>query len=379
MRVRDELQEFVEKSVIPREALFAAEGGTGANASGAVAELQEEARERGLWNLFASFHPSGAVRDPDLLPDLAELVGLSPILAQSALHTLNPDALVMELLLALGTDEQRARWLRPLADGEIGAGYCMSEPEVASSNARSLRMAAEPVDDGYLVSGRKTWCSGAAALTCRLLVVVAVTEPDAEPGSRHSLLLVERSDPGVRLGDIHTVLGFEGTYRGGHPDVIFERAKAQVLGPPGAGLSAAQAALGPVRMLHSLRLVGTGERAVRLMAARLKGRTVAERLLADSDLWVDRVGGARIDVEAMRALARAMLVHPDRVLAESIAKAHIPGAVARVVDLAIQAHGADGLSAPSVLPDLYAHVRSLQISDGPDEVHRRVVGRRELR
>ncbi|BCB88615.1 acyl-CoA dehydrogenase family protein [Phytohabitans suffuscus] len=377
--IADSLERFVRECVIPSESAFAAEGGVDTARSSTLTGLQDEARERGLWNLFSSAHPSAALRDLIVLPDLAELVGLSPILAQAALHALNPDALVMELLTALGTDEQRDRWLPRLTDGAIASGYCMSEPDVASSDPRSLRMEAKRSGDGFLVSGRKSWCTGASTPGCRFLVVVAVTEPEADPRRRHSLLLVERNDPGVKVVAERRVLGYSDALRGGHPDIEFQQARGQLLGAAGDGLSAAQQVLGPARMLHSMRLVGTAERALGLMTARLGARNVGGRALASSDLWIDRVGGARIDVEGIRALVRAMVTHPDRALAESIVKAHVPGAVARIVDLAIQAHGADGLSSTTILADLYAHARSLQISDGPDEVHRRVVGRRELR
>jgi acyl-CoA dehydrogenase len=377
--IADSLGRFLQDFVVPAERAFAAEGGVDKAKSSVLASLQDEARARGLWNLFSSTHPSAALRDLTVLPNLAEHVGFSPILAQAALHALNPDALVMELLIALGTDEQQDRWLPRLADGAIESGYCMSEPGVASSDPLSLGVAATRSGTDFLVNGRKSWCTGASAPECEVLVVVAVTEPEAAPPRRHSLLLVERNDPGVTVVAERTVFGYSDAFRGGHPDIEFQDVRGQLLGAAGAGLSAAQELLGPARMLHSMRLVGTAERALALMTARLNERTVRGRPLASSDLWIDRVGGARIEVERIRALVRAMVIHPDRGFAESVVKAEVPGAAARIVDLAIQAHGADGLSSATILADLYAHARSLQISDGPDEVHRRVVGRRELR
>jgi acyl-CoA dehydrogenase len=151
-----------------------------------------------------------------------------------------------------------------------------------------------------------------------------------------------------------------------------------LLGEAGGGLAAARRVLGPARMLHSMRLVGTAERALELMTDRLRSREVGGRALADNDLWIDRVGGARIAVESMRALVRAMASQPSLATTESIVKAAVPAQAAEIIDLAMQAHGADGLSGPGILADLYAHARSLRISDGPDEVHRRVVGRHEL-
>lgn len=372
----EELRRFVVESILPAEAQFSTAEPSG---SALVGSLQAEARDRGLWNLFSSGHPSGLLQDLEALPDAAELVGQSPLLAQVAVHALNPDSIVMELLAALATAEQRERWLPRLTDGAIGSAYCMSEPGVASSDPRSLVVAAQRSQGGFVLDGVKSWCTGAGSTTCELLVVVAVTDPEADPRRRHSLLLVERDDPGVQVVRERHVLGFNDAFRGGHPDIEFRGARAELLGVAGDGLRAAQHVLGPARMLHSLRLVGTAERALRLMTSRLRGRQVGGRPLASSELWIDRVGGARIEVERTRALVRAMMTHPDRRLAESVAKAEVPATVARIVDLAIQAHGADGLSSGTVLADLYAHARSLQISDGPDEVHRRLVGALELR
>ena len=374
-----DLADFFDEYVYPAETAFAASGGTSQSGSRVLQEVCQAARRRGWWNLFSSVHPARQAMDPIRLAELAEVVGRSPVIGQVALHSLNPDAAAVELLAALGSERQRGRWLPGLVAGEITSAYCMSEPGVASSDPRALRTRGEWCTDGTIrVDGVKSWCTGAAASSCQLFIVLVLTEPDAPPASRYSLVLVERSDPGVAVDREHTVLGYTDAFRGGHPDVVFTAAAGERLGEAGAGLTAAQQVLGPARMLHCMRLVGTAERALNLMTTRLSVRDVRGRPLAENDLWIDRVGGARISIEAVRALVRSMATRPDSAIADSVVKAEVPVRVAEIVDLAIQAHGADGLSAPGILADLYAHARSLRISDGPDEVHRRVVGRHEL-
>lgn len=374
-----ELATFFSELVYPAEGEFAAEGGTESGDSPTLQKVRAEARRRGLWNLFSSLHPVHHDLDSALTADLAEIVGRSPLIGQVAVHSLNPDAAVLELLAALGSAGQRARWLPALADGVITSAYCMTEPGVASSDPRSLGTRGERLADGpVVVDGVKSWCTGAEAPNCRVLVVLALTEPDAGPARRYSLVVVPRDQAGVSLGTRRSVLGYSDAFRGGHPDVVFTAARGELLGEAGGGLAAAQRVLGSARMLHCMRLVGTAERALELMTARLRSREVRGSPLADNDLWIDRVGSARITIEALRALVRAMAVRHDLGIAESIVKAEVPARVTEIVDLAIQAHGADGLSAPGILADLYAHARSLRISDGPDEVHRRVVGRHEL-
>jgi len=374
-----ELASFFDQYVYPAEPVFAADGGTSQPGSLVLQEVSAAARRLGWWNLFSSVHPAHRELTPVRRAELAEIVGRSPIIGQVALHSLNPDAAAIELLAALGSGPQRARWLPGLLAGDITSAYCMSEPDAASSSPGNLRARGERAPDGTVrVHGVKSWCTGATLGTCELLIVLALTEPDAHPAGRYSLILVRRDDPGVALAGEHTVLGYSDTFRGGHPDIAFTAARGELLGAPGTGLAAAQRVLGPARMLHCMRLVGTAERALDLMCARLGAREVRGQSLAGNELWIDRVGGARIAIESMRALVRSMAIRPDSAVAESIVKAEVPVRVTEIVDLAIQAHGADGLSAPGILADLYAHARSLRISDGPDEVHRRVVGRHEL-
>jgi len=301
-RLTADLAAFFAECVYPAEAEFAADGGTGSIASPVLTRVRDEARRRGLWNLFSSLHPARlAVGDPETA-DLAEIVGRSPVIGQVALHSLNPDATVLELLAALGSAEQASAWLDALADGTISSAYCMTEPGVASSDPRSLRTRGERAADGTVrVTGVKSWCTGADAANCEILVVLALTEPDAGPAGRYSLVLVRRDSPGVAVANRHDVLGYSDAYRGGHPDIVFTDAPGELLGEAGGGLAAAQRVLGPARMLHSMRLVGTAERALELMTGRLRSREVRGRPLAGNDLWIDRVRRAdrrRIDAGA---------------------------------------------------------------------------------
>ena len=378
-RLARDLAGFFADCVYPAEPEFAAEGGTECADSLVLAKVRAEAQRRGWWNLLSSLHPAASELDTTTIAELAEIVGRSPIIGQVALNSFNPDAAVIELIAALGSAGQRERWLPGLAEGTITSALCMSEPGVASSDPRSLTTRGDRGSDGsFVLSGAKAWCTGAEAPACRLLVVFALTEPDARPADRYSIVLVPRNEPGVSLAAGHRILGHANTFRGGHPDIVFNAARGDVLGEPGQGLAGAQRVLGPARMIHCMRLVGTAERALELMAARLRSREIAGRSLAENDLWIDRIGAARISIESMRALVRSMATQGGSKIAESIVKAEVPARVTEIIDLAIQAHGADGLSGPGILADLYAHARGLRIGDGPDEVHRRVVGRHEL-
>lgn len=373
------LRDFLDDVVYPAEAPFAAQGGVNSSA-GVLRDVVDEAKRRGLWNLFGSLHPDTAARSHTELFALAELAGRSPALAQTGLHSLNPDAGVIELLIGAGTQQQRDRWLGPLAAGESSSAFCITEPGTGSSDPNATSTRAVDGASSLLLSGTKSWCTGGLDPRCDLIVVLAVTDPDAPRGRRHSFLLTSRTAPGVRLGANREVFGYSDLYRGGHPDLEFHEAPGELLGERGEGLAIAQSLLSPARVVHCMRLLGTAERALELLCARLTERAVHGRSLASNDLWIDRVASCRIRIESMRGLVTSLheRAATDPVVV-SLLKAEIPAEVARIVDLAIQAHGADGLSQVVVLPDLYAHARSLQISDGPDEVHRRVVGRAELK
>ena len=284
------LAAFFAERIYPAEAEFAADGGIGSIGSPVLTRVSDEVRRRGLWNLFSSLHPARlAVGDPETV-DLAEIVGRSPVIGQVAPHSLNPDAAVLELLAALGSAEQASAWLDALADGTISSAYCMTEPGVASSDPRSLRTRGERAADGTVrVTGVKSWCTGAEARNCKILVLLALTEPDSRPAGRYSLVLVRRDGPGVALTNRHDVLGYSDAYRGGHPDIVFTAARGELLGEAGGGLAAAQRILGPARMLHSMRLVGTAERALELMTGRLRSaRSAAARspaTICGSTVW----------------------------------------------------------------------------------------------
>lgn len=373
---------FLDEVVYPAEEPFAAQGGVNEPNRQVLGRVIDEAKDRGLWNLFSSVHPSASDRSQADLFALAELAGRSPVLAQVGLHSLNPDAGVMELLLRAGTQQQQDRWLGPLAAGETSSAFCITEPGIASSDPTATLTSA--VDDparagGMLLSGTKSWCTGALDPRCDVMVVLAMTEPDVEPGRQHSLVLTTRSDAGVHVGRNRTVYGYSDIYRGGHPDVEFSQARAEILGERGQGLATAQLLLSPARVVHCMRLVGTAERALELLCLRLSERTSRGRSLSANDLWVDRVAECRIRIESLRGLVRSLMARASDPVVVSLLKAEVPGQVARIVDLAIQAHGSDGFSQVAVLADLYANARSLQISDGPDEVHRRVVGRAEFK
>ena len=377
-----DFERFMTEVVYPAEPLFAAEGGLNRVGSAVLRDVVRAGKDRGLWNLFGSRHPSAGELTAADLAELCELAGRSPVIAQVGVHSLNPDSGVLELLAQLGTRQQQERWLEPLTDGTVGSGYCMTEPGVASSDPQNLRTRAEVDGSGvFRVSGVKSWVTGALEPENAVLVVLAVTDPDAPPSSRHSMLLVPGDAPGVAPGRNMSLFGFGDLHRGGHPQLTFDGAPGELLGRRGGGLQAAQSLLGPARVLHCLRLVGTAERALELLCRRLTERSSRGRPFAANDLWIDRVADCRIRIESMRALVRTLAPRTGQQadVTTSLLKAAVPAQVADIVDLAIQAHGADGFDDATILGQLYLHARSLRISDGADELHRMVVGRHELR
>ncbi|MBP2479542.1 acyl-CoA dehydrogenase [Crossiella equi] len=385
------LSEFLDSHVHPAEPVLAeqvAALGQEWREPPVIAELRAAARARGLWNLFLPDPEHGAGLSNLAYAPLAELTGRSPQLAPVALNCAAPDTGNMELLAAYGTPEQRERWLRPLLDGRIRSAFAMTEPAVASSDASTV--ATSIVRDGaeYVVTGRKWFATGALAGECALLVVLGVTGPDAEPHRRHSVVLVPRDTPGVRVGRGLSVFGYADRDHGGHAEVELDQVRvpaANLLGAEGAGFAMAQARLGPGRIHHCMRLLGMAERAIELMCARAWDRVAFGVPLAEQGVVQDWLAEARVRVEQARLLVLKTAWLMDRegnraARAEIQAiKVVVPSTVEWVLDKAIQLHGACGLSQDTPLAFFWAQARALRIADGPDEVHRRSLARRELR
>ena len=347
-----------------------------------VRRLQGLAGEQGLWNLFL----------PSVLTNLqyapvAELTGRSPRLAPAAFNCAAPDTGNMELLTEFGTPEQKEEWLEPLLDAEIRSAFCMTEPDVASSDASQIATRIVRDGDEYVVTGRKWWSTGAMNPDCALLVVMGATDPTAERHRRQSMVLVPRDTPGVRIVRPLTVFGYDDRDHGGHAEIVFEDVRVPVgniLAGEGQGFAIAQARLGPGRIHHCMRSLGMAERAMDLVVERATSRIAFGRPLADQGVVREWVAESRLQIEALRLLVLKTAWLMDTVgnraaMTEIQAiKIAVPRAVQQILDRAIQLFGAAGLSGDQPLAEMFAAARALRLADGPDEVHLASLGRAQL-
>ncbi|PRB07527.1 acyl-CoA dehydrogenase family protein [Microbacterium sp. MYb64] len=353
-----------------------------------VRELQAEARSRGLWNLFLPPHGTedSGLTNLQYAP-VAEVTGWSPRLAPIAFNCAAPDTGNMELLREFGTPAQQAEWLEPLLRAEIRSSFCMTEPEVASSDATNIETRIRPDGDGYVVTGRKWWSTGAMNPDAAVFIVMGKTDPNADRHHQQSMILVPRDAPGVRVVRPLTVLGFDDRDHGGHAEIVFDGVRvpaSNLIGAEGDGFAIAQARLGPGRIHHCMRALGMGERALSLLRERASTRRAFGRLLAEQGVVQELAAESRIQLESLRLLVLKTAWLMDEVGArqamteiQSI-KIAVPRAVQQIVDRTIQLFGAAGLSGDTPLAELFAGVRSLRIADGPDDVHLARLGRAEL-
>jgi acyl-CoA dehydrogenase len=408
--LRKRLLAFMDERVFPAEAVLAeqveaaVQRGHPWERTPVTEELKAEARSRGLWNLFltgksaqavAQFSPA-SVPDPPLTnlqyAPLAEITGWSPALAPEALNCAAPDTGNMEVLAEFGSPEQQDRWLLPLLDGTIRSAFCMTEPDVASSDATNIAttiVPETPAGDGYVINGRKWWSSGAMNPNCEIFIVMGVTsEPSATGHGRHSMILVPRDTPGITVKRGMTVFGYTDGTHGGHAEVIFDHVKVprqNLIAGEGAGFAIAQARLGPGRIHHCMRLIGAAERALELMCRRVSSRTAFGKPLAEQGVIQDWIAESRVRIEQARLLVLKTAWLMDTVGNKGAhteiqaIKIVTPVMAEWVIDKAIQAHGGGGVSQDFPLAQLWASARSLRFADGPDEVHKRSLARRELR
>jgi acyl-CoA dehydrogenase len=381
------LQTFLDEWVLPAEAVYPQqleEAGDPHAQPAIMEELKSEARRRGLWNLF---HPDPAygpgLTNLEYAP-LAEITGRSPIAAE-AVNCAAPDTGNMEVLSLFGTDEQKERWLQPLLDGTIRSAFSMTEPDVASSDARNIALRIERDGDDYVLNGRKWWTSGAIRRLCRILIVMGRTDPEAPPHRQQSMILVPSDAPGLTVLRNLTVFGY--TDPEGHAEIRFDNVRvpaANLIAAEGDGFLISQARLGPGRIHHCMRTIGAAERALELMCRRACERVTFGAPVASRANIQDWIAESRIDLEMIRLLtfktAWLMDTVSNKHARTEIAaiKVAAPTLALRVIDRAIQVHGAGGVSQDWPLAWHYAHVRSLRLADGPDEVHKMVIARREL-
>jgi acyl-CoA dehydrogenase len=386
--LRRELLDFMDTHVYPAESVYAEqvrESGDPHFHPPVMEDLKKEARARGLWNLFL---PNGkwgpGLSNLDYAP-LAEITGRSGI-APEALNCSAPDTGNMEILAEFGTPAQQDRWLVPLLEGEIRSGFSMTEPNVASSDATNIRLSIRRDGDSYVLNGRKWWTTGAMSPRCRLLIVMGVTDPDADTYHRQSMILVPIDTPGVSIARPLSIFGYDDG--GGDAEIHFDDARvpaSNLLGEEGGGFAIAQARLGPGRIHHAMRCIGMAERAFDLMCERAVSRVAFGKTLAEQGVVQDAIAESRLEIEQARLLTFKAAWLMDTVgnkgarVEISAIKVVAPRLATTVVDRAIQIHGAAGVSSDTPLARMYAGARTLHIADGPDEVHKMQLARRELR
>ncbi|MFI8854509.1 acyl-CoA dehydrogenase family protein [Streptomyces sp. NPDC053499] len=396
--LRERLLAFMDEHVYPAEQV-AEEQRIAQDSPWATVPVQEElkatARKLGLWNLFFVDQHSlpdteyGAGLSNLQYAPLAEITGRSPQLAPTALNCAAPDTGNMELLAQFGSAEQKKRWLEPLLAGEIRSAFAMTEPQVASSDATNIATRIRREGDFYVISGRKWYISGAMHPDCEIFIVMGKTDPDGEDVRRQqSMVLVPRDTPGVEVRRAMSVYGYEDHYHGGHAEVVFDDVRvpvANLVGEEGGGFAIAQARLGPGRIHHCMRLIGMAERAIELMCRRAVDRTAFGKPLARQGVVHEWIADARVQVEQLRLLVLKTAWLMDTVgnrgahTEIQAIKIATPRAVVRIIDDAIQLHGAGGVSQDFPLAHLWASARTLRLADGPDEVHQRSLARRELK
>ena len=387
--LKGRLLPFMDEFVYPAEEIHErqmAESGDPQFHPPIVEELKAAARSQGLWNLFLPHGDWGAGLTNLEYAPLAEITGRSPELGPEALNCSAPDTGNMELIAEYGTPEQHEQWLAPLLAGEIRSCFGMTEPDVASSDARNITASIERDGDEYVINGRKWWSSGAASPRCRIAIVMGVTNPEAGPYQRQSMVLVPMDTPGVTVVRDLPVYGY--FHRGGHAEVDFTDVRVPVsnlLGEEGSGFALAQARLGPGRIHHCMRVIGMAERAFDLMCERSLDRAAWGKSLADQGVVQDWIAESRIRIEQARLLVLKAAWLMDTVGAKgarieiSAIKVAAPRAALWVIDRAVQTFGGAGVTGDTPLAHLWVNARMLQIADGPDEVHKMAVARRELR
>ena len=403
--LRDTLFAFMDSHVYPAERVFA-EQVAQAEAAGdiwqrpaVIDELKAQARGQGLWNLFLTVRRhkdqigeiaekyGGGLTNLQYAP-LAEITGRSGAIAPEALNCAAPDTGNMEVLAEFGSAEQIERWLLPLLDGEIRSAFCMTEPDVASSDATNISTSIERDGDEYVINGRKWWSSGAMDPRCKLFIVMGKTNPGADRHRQQSMICVPPDTPGVTIKRSMRVFGFTDSTHGGHAEVEFSDVAVparNLIAGEGDGFAIAQARLGPGRIHHCMRQIGSAERALEAMCRRATSRIAWGEPLAEQGVVQDWVAESRVRIEQARLLVLKTAWLMDTVGNKGAhteiqaIKIAVPRMTEWVIDKAIQVHGGGGGSQEFPLAPAWAAARSLRFADGPDEVHKRSMARRELR
>ena len=383
-----DLLEFMESHIYPAEPVYdeqMRESGDPHFQPPIVEELKAEARRRGLWNLFHP-HPEWGPGLTNLeYAPLAEIMGHSH-LASEACNCNAPDTGNMEVLTLFGSDEHKEKYLKPLLDGTMASAFAMTEPQVASSDATNVQLSMVRDGDEYVLNGRKWFASNALHKNCKVMIVMGKTDPTAAPHRQQSMMVVPIDAPGVTVMRGLPVFGYQD--REGHAEIDFKDVRVplkDVLKGEGEGFAISQARLGPGRIHHCMRAIGMAERALELMCKRAQSRVTFGKPISENANIQDWIAEARIDIEMIRLLtlkaAYLMDTVGNKAAQTEIAaiKVAAPNVALKIVDRAIQVHGGGGVTDDFPLALAWAHLRTLRLADGPDEVHKRAIARLELR
>ncbi|MCX4095407.1 acyl-CoA dehydrogenase family protein [Nocardia sp. alder85J] len=388
LKYRDDLLAFMDEHVYPAESVYEeqmAAAGDPHHHPQILEDLKAEARRRGLWNLFHP-HPQWGPGLTNLeYAPLAEIMGHSPALAPEACNCSAPDTGNMEVFTLFGTPAHHERWLQPLLEGTIRSAFAMTEPGVASSDATNIETLMRREGDHYVVNGRKWFASNAMHRNCKVLIVMGKTDPDAPKHRQQSMLVVPIDAPGVTVVRNLPVFGYRD--REGHAEITFEDVRVpveDVLKGEGEGFAISQARLGPGRIHHCMRAIGMAERALELLCARAESRVTFGRKISERANIQDWIAESRIAIEQARLLTLKAAWMMDTVgnkaaqVEIAAIKVAAPNMALQIVDRAIQVYGGAGVTEDFPLASMYAHLRTLRLADGPDEVHKRAIARAEL-
>lgn len=387
--MRAELLSFMDEFVYPNEETFEHQLDTQVTrwqTPQIVDDLKDEAKKRGLWNLFLpDAHHGAGLTNVEYAP-LCEIMGRVDW-APEVFNCNAPDTGNMEVLHMYGTPEQQAEWLAPLLNGEIRSAFAMTEPDVASSDATNIECSITRDGDEYVINGRKWWTSNAGNPRCKIMIVMGKTDPKAEKYVQQSQILVPTETPGVTIKRMLNVMGYDDAPHG-HAEVVFDNVRvpaSNLLLGEGRGFEIAQGRLGPGRIHHCMRVIGVAERALEAMCKRAAERETWGKLLAERGITEERIAQSRIEIEMCRLLVMKAAWMMDTVgnkgARQEIAmiKVAAPNMALGVIDRALQLHGGGGVCDDFPLASMYARTRAMRLFDGPDEVHRRQIARLELR
>ena len=386
--LQERLTAFMDTYIYPNEAEFHRQVREGEpwKVIPLIEELKEKAKAEDLWNLFLPESERGAGLTNLEYAPLCEIMGRVPW-SPEVFNCSAPDTGNMETLERYGTEEQKERWLKPLLNGEIRSAFCMTEPRVASCDARNIEASIVRDGDEYVINGRKWWSSGSGDPRCEIFIFMGKTDPEASPYSQQAMILVPRDTPGVEILRMLPVFGYNSAPHG-HGEIEFKDVRvpvSNILLGEGRGFEIAQGRLGPGRIHHCMRTIGVAERALEEMCRRVKSRVAFGRPLAEMGQIRQDIATSRCDIDQARLLtlyaAHRMDTVGNKVARTEIAEIKVvaPTMALKIIDRAIQAHGGMGVSNDIWLASAYANLRTLRLADGPDEVHREVIARLELK